>query len=53
VTEKYDEIRFHMPFDDFKSAPVFRYVDDYLLYSKNMINFIAKRNHRIDILYNK
>ncbi len=50
VAENYDRVKFYLPFDNFMSAPVFRGVDDYLLYSKGVIDFIEKRNNRIDAL---
>jgi hypothetical protein len=53
VTENCSQVKFYLPFDDFKSVPKFREVDDYLLYKKRVIDFINARSNRIDILYNK
>jgi hypothetical protein len=53
VTDNYERIKFYLPFDNFMSAPVFRGVADYMLYKKRMIDFINKRNERIDNMYNK
>ena len=53
VTENYAEITFFLPFDDFISAPNFHSVNDYLLYQERVIDFINKRNSRIDKIYNK
>jgi hypothetical protein len=53
VTENYTEINFYLPFDNFISAPNFRNVDDYLFYQKKVIDFINKRNNKIDKMYNK
>lgn len=53
VTENYTQIKFYLPFDNFKSAPNFREVADYLLYKKRLIDFIKSRNNRIDKIYNK
>jgi hypothetical protein len=40
-------IKFYLPFDDFKMAPVFSIIDDYLLYKEQVMEFIKKRNDRI------
>ena len=53
VTENYAEIKFYLPFDNFMSAPNFHCVNDYLIYQERVINFINKRNIRIDKIYNK
>ena len=53
VTENYSQVKFYLPFDDFKSAPNFRDITDYLLYKKRVIDFINARSNRIDIMYNK
>ena len=41
------EIKFYLPFDDFKTPPKFSDIDDYLLYKKRVMNFIKLRNQRI------
>jgi hypothetical protein len=51
VTEKYAEVKFYLPFDNFMSAPKFQSVEDYLIYKKSVIDFITKRNRRIDEMY--
>jgi len=53
VTDNYEEIKFYLPFDDFMSTPNFRGVGDYFLYQERVIDFIDKRNNRIDKIYNK
>ncbi|ADC72133.1 hypothetical protein TK90_1638 [Thioalkalivibrio sp. K90mix] len=40
-------VKFYLPFDDFKSPPDFRNVEDYLLYKKRVESFIESRNQRI------
>ncbi|MDR1155161.1 MAG: hypothetical protein LBL04_10635 [Bacteroidales bacterium] len=40
-------IKFYLPFDDFKTKPVFSTLDDYLLYRKRVMEFTNKRNDRI------
>ena len=46
VDENY-QVRFYLPFDDFQNRPTFSDVDQYLLYSGRVINFIKARNQRI------
>ena len=53
VTENYAQIKFYLPFDNFMSAPNFHCVNDYLIYQERVIDFINKRNSRIDKVYNK
>lgn len=53
VTENYPQVKFYLPFDDFKSAPNFRDITDYLFYQKRVIDFINSRSNRIDIMYNE
>jgi hypothetical protein len=45
-------IKFYLPFDNFKSRPVFNSIDDYFLYKQGVMTFINSRNKRIDKLYN-
>lgn len=52
VTENYSQVKFYLPFDNFMSAPNFHCVNDYLIYQKRVIDFINKRNSRIDKVYN-
>ena len=53
VTENYAQIKFYLPFNNFMSAPNFHCVNDYLIYQERVIDFINKRNSRIDKVYNK
>jgi hypothetical protein len=53
VTDSYEQIKFYLPFDNFMSHPSFRRVEDYLLYHNRVIDFVNKRNERIDNMYNK
>jgi len=41
-------IRFYLPFDDFKSAPLFSNTGDYLSYKKRVLEFNTKRKSRIE-----
>ena len=42
-------INFYLPFDGFKSRPLFIDVNQYLLYKERVISFIQARNNRIEI----
>jgi hypothetical protein len=46
IDEK-QQIKFYLPFDDFKTPPIFFEINDYLFYKKGVMNFIKKRNERI------
>jgi hypothetical protein len=48
VTENYKEIKFYLPFDNFATAPKFHNIEDYLTYQERVIDFVTKRNRRID-----
>ena len=41
------QVRFYLPFDDFKTPPTFSDTDEYLLYKKGVVNFIRSRNKKI------
>ena len=53
VTDNYEYIKFYLPFNNFMNASTFREIDDYLIYKKRVIDFINKRNERIDKMYNE
>ena len=42
------QVKFYLPFDDFKTKPKFRDVDDYLIYKNKVTKFIQQRNDRIN-----
>jgi len=48
LLDKNQEIKFYLPFDDFKTPPTFSDIDEYLLYKKGVMNFIKKRNKKIE-----
>jgi len=48
LIDENQEIKFYLPFDDFKTYPKFSDKDDYLLYKKGITNFIRQRNKRIE-----
>ena len=52
VSENYTEIKFYLPFNNFLSAPNFHCIRDYLLYQERVVDFINKRNNRIDKMFN-
>lgn len=41
------QIKFYLPFDNFKTNPTFKDVDDYLIYKQKVTEFINLRNDRI------
>jgi len=41
-------IKFYLPFDGFKTRPIFSSVDQYLTYKNGVMNFIKSRNKRIE-----
>jgi len=46
------KVKFYLPFDGFKTRPIFSDINKYLLYKKGVMNFINSRNERIEN-YNK
>jgi hypothetical protein len=52
IIDNNGNIKFYLPFDNFKSRPVFNSIDDYFLYKEGVMTFINSRNQRIDKLYN-
>lgn len=47
LTHENQQVKFYLPFDEFKTPPTFSGVDDYLLYKKGVMNFVRQRNERI------
>ena len=48
LVDENHNIKFYLPFDDFKSSPVFSCVDDYLFYKEGVMKFVNHRNKRIE-----
>lgn len=48
LIDENNNIKFYLPFDDFKTRPTFFDVSQYLLYKERVMNFIKARNNRID-----
>ncbi len=46
------QIKFYLPFDDFKSKASFNCTDDYLFYKSNVMKFVNARNLRIQLQKN-
>jgi hypothetical protein len=46
-------IKFYLPFDNFKTKPIFSDINDYLFYKKGVMDFIKARNTRIEIYANQ
>ena len=47
VTEDYSSIKYLIPFNSFENSPLPKDVDEYMLYKKNMTDFVTARNQRI------
>jgi len=52
LVDENGEIKFYLPFDNFKTKPTFTDIDEYLKYKKGVIDFIKSRNNRIGIYAN-
>ncbi len=48
-----NRIKFYLPFDGFKTSPIFSDINQYLLYKKAVTNFVKARNKRIEDYINK
>ncbi len=48
LLDENNNINFYLPFDNFKTRPIFSSVNQYLLYKENVIDFIKLRNKRIE-----
>ncbi len=48
LVDKYNNIKFYLPFDDFSARPSFVDVNQYLLYKSGAVSFIRSRNKRIE-----
>tara|TARA_B110000003_G_C16491761_1_gene473743 strand:+ start:149 stop:847 length:699 start_codon:yes stop_codon:yes gene_type:complete len=47
VTDNYSSIKFWLPFNNFEGSPIPKSVDEYMLFKKNLMDLIKKRNDRI------
>jgi hypothetical protein len=48
LVDENQNIKFYLPFDNFKTKPTFSGVDDYLIYKHRVMDFIKSRNKRIE-----
>lgn len=48
LVDENENIKFYLPFDNFKTKPTFVDTEEYLVYKKGVMNFIQARNKRID-----
>ena len=53
LVDESENIRFYLPFDNFKTKPTFTDVDEYLIYKKKVTDFINARNKRIENFANQ
>lgn len=53
LVDENENIKFYLPFDNFKTKPTFADVEEYLTYKKGVMDFIKARNKRIDNYANK
>lgn len=53
LVDENKEIKFYLPFDNFKTKPAFSEIQDYLMYKKAVMNFIKSRNKRIETYANQ
>jgi len=48
LIDETQNIKFYLPFDNFKSSPKFSNVEEYLLYIDGVTNFVRQRSKRIE-----
>lgn len=53
LVDENQKIKFYLPFDDFKTKPIFSDINEYLFYKNGVMNFIKSRNNRIEIYWNQ
>jgi hypothetical protein len=53
LVDKNQNIKFYLPFDNFKSRPTFSGAEDYLSYKEGVVNFVQSRNKRIESYISK
>ena len=47
LIDENENIKFYLPFDNFKTIPTFADIEEYLIYKKGVMEFIKARNKRI------
>ncbi|MBV6426336.1 MAG: hypothetical protein KIPDCIKN_00848 [Haliscomenobacter sp.] len=53
LVDENENVKFYLPFDNFKTKPTFADIDEYLVYKTGVMNFIEARNKRIGKYANK
>ncbi|WP_369049537.1 hypothetical protein [Tenacibaculum sp. UWU-22] len=48
LLDENQNVKFYLPFDNFKTKPTFNGIEDYKLYKKGVTNFVKSRNKRIE-----
>jgi hypothetical protein len=48
LVDENENVKFYLPFDNFKTRPTFKHIEEYMTYKKRVMNFINARNKRID-----
>ncbi|NMC99505.1 MAG: hypothetical protein GYA62_07285 [Bacteroidales bacterium] len=48
LVDENQNVKFYLPFDDFKTKPTFSDIDKYLVYKSGVMKFIKSRNKRIE-----
>jgi len=48
LVDEFGKVKFYLPFDDFRSPPEFKDIEDYLVYKNRVESFIKSRNRRIE-----
>lgn len=48
LLDEKQNIKFYLPFDNFKTKPIFNGIEDYKTYKKGVENFVKSRNNRIE-----
>lgn len=53
LIDENQKIKFYLPFDNFKTKPIFTSIEEYLIYKKEVMDFIKLRNNRIQTYVNQ
>ncbi len=53
LVDENENIKFYLPFDNFKTRPTFADIEEYLTFKKGVMDFIKARNKRIDNYANR
>ncbi len=53
LVDENQQVKFYLPFDNFKTKPTFSNIDDYLIYKNGVMNFIKSRKKRIETYENQ